>query len=154
MEAKLRNKIRCVITVVDSPLEIALSKMSCSMSLLCQKRRKAISNPVPLQHALVKVTDRLIVPPLAQLRERLLPRLDYRLKDGYSTACKVLRMGQERRNEATRCVFSKTLLRYYTASGAQHSRFHEKRHQTKRNGVLHDTLREADRLVKIVFAST
>ena len=108
---------------------------------------------MPLQCALVKVTDRLIVPPLTQLRERLLPRLDYRLKDGYSTARKVLRMGQERRNEATRCVFSKTLL-CYTASGVQHSRFHEKRHQTKRYGVLHDTLREADRLVKIVFAST
>ena len=104
----------------------------------------------------MKVTDWLIVPPLTQLRERLLPRLDYRLKDGYSTARKVLRMGQERRNEAARCVFSRTLLLYYTAraSGARHSRFHEKRHQTKRNSVLHDTLREADGLVKIVFAST
>ena len=65
-------------------------------------------------------------------------------------------MGQERRNEATRCVFSKTLtlLLYYTASGVQHSRFHEKRHQTKRNGVLHEVLRETDRVAEEVFVTT
>ena len=37
---------------------------------------------------------------------------------------------------------------------AWHSRFHKSGHQAKRNGVLHETLREADRLAEEVFVAT